>query len=95
MDPHDVFCPDTTCPATGQQSGQGNIDIHSRSPQRYRRCNVCQKTFSARKGTPLYRRRTPRATLAVVLTLVAYGCPIAAIEAAAFGFRRRTVRHRD
>jgi transposase-like protein/IS1 family transposase len=89
MDPHNVFCPNPSCPATGQ-SGEGNIKIHSRHPQRYR-CNVCQKTFAARKGTPLYRRRTPEATIAVVLTLLAYGCPLAAIEAA-FGFQRRTVQ---
>jgi transposase-like protein/IS1 family transposase len=89
MDPHNVFCPNTDCPATAQ-CGQGNIKIHSRSPQRYR-CNVCQKTFGARKGTPLYRRRTPEATIVLVLTLVAYGCPIAAIEAA-FGLQRRTVQ---
>jgi transposase-like protein len=89
MDPHDLFCPNTACPATGQ-IGQGNINIHSRSPERYR-CNVCQKTFGARKGTPLYRRRTPEATIVMVLTLVAYGCPIAAIEAA-FGFQRRTIQ---
>jgi len=89
MDPHDVFCPNPSCPATGQ-IGEGNINIHSRSPERYR-CNVCQKTFGARKGTPFYRRRTPEATIAMVLTLVAYGCPIAAIEAA-FGFQRRSVQ---
>ena len=89
MDPHDVFCPNTACPATGQ-IGQANINIHSRQPKRYR-CNLCQKTFGARKGTPLYRRRTPEATIVMVLTLVAYGCPIAAIEAA-FGFQRRTVQ---
>jgi transposase-like protein len=39
----------------------------------------------------LYRLSTPEATIALVLTLVAYGCPIAAIEAA-FGFQRRTVQ---
>jgi transposase-like protein len=89
MDPHDVFCPNPTCPATGQ-IGEGNINIHSRQPERFR-CNVCQKTFGARKGTPFYGRRTPEATIALVLTLVAYGCPIAAIEAA-FGFQRRTVQ---
>lgn len=88
MDPHTVFCPNPTCPATGQ-GGEGNINVHSRQPERYR-CNVCKKTFGARKGTPLYRRRTPEATIILVLTLVAYGCPIAAIEAA-FGFQRRTV----
>ena len=89
MDPHTVFCPNTTCPATGH-SGEGNIKVHSRQPERYR-CDVCRKTFGARKGTPLYRRRTPEATIVMVLTLVAYGCPIAAIEAA-FGFQRRTVQ---
>lgn len=89
MDPHDVFCPDSACPATGQ-TGEDNIKVHSRHPERYR-CNVCTKTFSARKGTPFHRRRTPEATIIVVMTLVAYGCPIAAIEAA-FGLRRRTVQ---
>jgi transposase-like protein len=89
MDPHNVFCPNSACPATGQ-IGEGNIKIHSHSPKRYR-CNVCQKTFSARKGTPFYRRRIPEATIVMVLTLIAYGCPLAAIEAA-FGFQRRTVQ---
>jgi hypothetical protein len=48
-----------------------------------------KQTFGSRKGTPLYRRRTPEATIVLVLTLVAHGCPIAAIEAA-FGLQRRT-----
>jgi transposase-like protein len=62
------------------------------APSRARyRCDVCHQTFGARKGTPLYRRRTPQATIILVMTLVAYGCPIAAIEAA-FGFQRRTVQ---
>ena len=90
MDPHYVFCPDPpACPATGRV-GEGNIKIHSRQPERYR-CNVCRKTFGAREGTPFYRRRTPEATIVLVMTLVAHGCPIAAIEAA-FGLRRRTVQ---
>jgi len=57
MDPHTTFCPNTTRPATAR-IGEGNIEIHSRQPERYR-CNVRQKTFGARKGAPLYRRRTP------------------------------------
>jgi transposase-like protein len=89
MDPHTVFCPNPACPATGQ-SAEGNIKVHSRQPERYR-CEVCQKTFGSRKGTPLYRRRTPEATIVLVLTLVTHGCPIAAVEAA-FGLQRRTVQ---
>ena len=89
MDPQHVFCPNLDCPARGQ-IGQGNIGVHSWQEQRYR-CHVCGQPFSARKGTPFYRRRTPEATMEQILTLVAHGCPIPAIEAA-FGIQRRTVQ---
>jgi transposase-like protein len=89
MDPHATFCPNLDCPARGQV-GQGNITIHSYHPRRFK-CHVCTRTFSARHGTPLYRRRTAEATMIQVTTLVAYGCPIPAIEAA-FGLQRRTVQ---
>ena len=89
MDPQQVFCPNLDCPARGQV-GQGNIGVHSWTEQRYR-CHVCGQPFSARTGTPFYRRRTAEATIERVVTLVAHGCPIAAIEAA-FGFQRRTVQ---
>lgn len=55
------------------------------------RCTVCKKTFSARTGTPFLNVKTSTDTIALVLTLIAYGCPIVAIEAA-FGVQRRTVR---
>jgi hypothetical protein len=55
------------------------------------RCTVCQKTFSARAGTPFYRRSTDEAIITLVVTLIANGCPPAAIEAA-FGLQRQTVR---
>ena len=89
MDPQETFCPNLHCPARGQV-GQGNITIHSYHPRRYK-CQVCRRTFSARHGTPFYRRRTAEATMIQVTTLVAHGCPIPAIEAA-FGLQRRTVQ---
>ena len=88
MDSHDVFCPNPDCPARGRMN-EGNIWIHARTPLRYR-CTICQKTFSARAGTPFYRRSTAEAIITLVVTLVAHGCPPAAIVAA-FGFQRQTV----
>ena len=89
MNPHDVFCPHPDCPARGRANA-GNIWIHARTPPRYR-CTVCDTTFSSRAGTLFYRRSTEEATIICVLTLLAHGCPPAAIEAA-FGIQRQTVR---
>jgi transposase-like protein len=88
MNPHDVFCPNRDCPARGRINA-GNIWIHGRTPPRYR-CTVCGTTFSERAGTLYYRRSTDEATITCVVTLVAYGCPPAAIEVA-FGVQRQTV----
>ena len=88
MNPQAVFCPNPDCPARGR-GGEGNIWIHARTPPRYR-CTVCDTTFSAGVGTPFYRRSTDEATIALVVTLVAHGCPIAAIVVA-FAIQRQTV----
>lgn len=88
MNPHAVFCPNPDCPARGH-TGEGNIWIHAHTPPRYR-CTICGKTFSERAGTPFYRRSTDEATITCVVTLVAHGCPIPAVEAA-FGVQRQTV----
>jgi transposase-like protein len=88
MDPTTVFCPNLACPARGK-TGQGNIGIHSQKEQRFI-CHACHKTFSATKGTAFYRLRTAAETVALVVTLLAYGCPVQAIVAA-FGFDERTV----
>lgn len=77
------------CLARGQ-IGEGNIGIHSRKRQRYW-CRVCNTPFSARAGTPFYRRRTDEETITHVVTLVGHGCLVPAIEAA-FGFQAQTVR---
>src|SRR5687768_7179997 len=88
MDPTTAFCPNCHCHARGQ-IGQGNIGIHSRKEQRFI-CHECHKTFSATKGTVFYRLRTAAETVALVVTLLAHGCPVQAIVAA-FGFDERTV----
>jgi transposase-like protein len=76
------------CPARGQR-GQGNIGIHSRKDKRFI-CTECRKTFSATTGTAFYRLRTAAETVALIVTLLAHGCPVQAIVAA-FGFDERTV----
>jgi transposase-like protein len=88
MDPTTTFCPNLACPARGQV-GQGNIGIHARKDQRCI-CTQCRKTCAATKGTAFYRLRTPAETVALVLTLLAHGCPLHAIVVA-FGVDERTV----
>jgi transposase-like protein len=88
MDPQTVFCPNLACPARGQV-GKGNIGIHSKLEGRYL-CRQCGQTFAARKETAFHRLRTPEATVTIVVTLLAYGCPLQAVVKA-YGFDERTV----
>lgn len=88
MDPTTTFCPNMACPARGQ-IGQGNIGIHSRKDRRFI-CTQCRKTFAATYGTVFYRLRTAGDLVALILTLLAHGCPVQAIVVA-FGFDERTV----
>jgi len=89
MNPKELFCPNIDCPARGQID-KGNLSIHSRKKKRCI-CHVCQQTFTTTQGTIFYRLRTSPITVLLVITLVAYGCPIQAIVKA-FGFDERTVR---
>jgi transposase-like protein len=89
MNPQDTWCPNSACPARGQV-GQGNIGIHSQKERRFR-CSQCGKTFGARTGTIFHRRRTSETIIEQVVTLLSYGCPIVAIEAA-FGIQAQTAR---
>jgi transposase-like protein len=89
MDPQPTFCPNLDCPARGQ-IGEGNIIGHGRQRPRSK-CTVCGETFSPRRGTPLYRRRTSEDLVTLVITLLAHGCPPVAIEVA-FGLQTRTVK---
>jgi len=88
MQPSEQFCPKLKCCARGQK-GQGNIAVHDRKRQRYR-CKTCKQTFSSRRGTMLEGLRKPTELIVIVVTLLAYGCPIQAIVHA-FGLDERTV----
>jgi transposase-like protein len=90
MNPQEIFCPNLDCPARGQ-CGKGNIGVHSQVEQRYI-CHECQQTFTATKGTLFYRLRTEAQTVLLVITLLAYGCPLQAIVKA-FGFHERTIKN--
>lgn len=76
------------CARCGSESN-GRIGIHSHQERRYK-CHRCGKTFSERYGTPLYGLKAPTWQVVVVLTLLAYGCPLQAIVIA-FGLDERTV----
>ena len=71
MDPARTFCPNPACAARGQ-TGQGNIGIHSRKEQRFI-CTECRKTFTATKGTAMYRLRIAAETVSLVVALMS--CP--------------------
>jgi transposase-like protein len=88
MDPQGRFCHNPECWAYGR-AGEEHIVIHSQKERRYR-CKRCSKTFSATKGSALYRTHKPHEMLTTVVTLMAYGCPLQAIVAA-FGLDERTI----
>src|SRR5882762_9272321 len=88
MDASKQLCPNVECTSRGQ-SGHGNIVIHQKSRPRYK-CKTCGKTFSARAGTALAGLRKPTEVIVMVITLLAYGCPIQAIVQA-FGLDERTI----
>src|SRR5258706_4209996 len=83
-----VLCPNVDCKAGGN-IGQGNIVSHGRKRPRYR-CKTCGKTFSAKEGTLCAGLRKPTELIVLVVTLLAYGCPVQAIVHA-FGLDERTV----
>ncbi len=90
MDPHRRFCHNTRCWAYGRV-GEGHIVIHSQKERRYR-CKRCSKTFSETiGGTALYRVHKPHELLTIVVTLLAYGCPVLQAIVAGFGLDERTV----
>jgi transposase-like protein len=88
MNAQEVFCPNPTCEARGQR-GAGNIVSHGQQRPRYK-CQRCGKTFSATAGTMYAGLRSEVTLVVVVVTLLAYGCPLQAIVQA-YGLDERTV----
>ena len=88
MDPRGQFCHNPACWAYGRV-GEGHVVSHSRRERRYR-CRRCGKTFSATRGTALYRAHKAAGVAVQVVTLLAHGCPPRAVVAA-FGWDERTV----
>lgn len=88
MNPQEQVCHNPQC-WVYDRVGAGQIVIHSRREQRYR-CKRCGKTFSTTTDTALYRLHKPHALVVIVVTLLAYGCPVQAIVAA-YGLDERTV----
>jgi transposase-like protein len=89
MNPQELFCPNFACPARGQ-CGEGNIIGHGRKKPRFK-CQVCRQTFSPTIGTPWHRLHYPASVVTLVVTLLAWGCPVPAIVRA-FGLDERTVQ---
>ncbi|HEU5384244.1 MAG TPA: hypothetical protein VFV38_53310 [Ktedonobacteraceae bacterium] len=51
---------------------------HGKKRERYK-CKACGKTFCARQGTMFVGLRKPEKLIVIVVTLLAYGCPVQAI----------------
>jgi transposase-like protein len=83
MRPELVVCPKSDCGASDA------IGIHSHQERRYI-CHTCHRTFAETTGTMLYGRKHPIWLILVVLSLLAYGCPIPALVAT-FDLDERTI----
>ena len=77
MDPTTTFLPQYGV-SRQSQTGQGNIGIQARKARRFI-CTQCRKTFAATYGTVFYRLRTAGDLVALIMTLLALGCPVQAI----------------
>lgn len=78
-----AVCPNSACDATSR------IGVHSHKQRRFI-CHGCKTTFADTTGTMLYGLKQPAWLVVIVLTLLAYGCPIPAIVAA-FELDERTI----
>ena len=86
MNPQEQVCPNPECCASGKD---GKIGVHSRQDKRYR-CKACGRTFTVTMGTAYYRLKKSHELFTLVVSLLAYGCPVQAIVAS-FQIDERTV----
>jgi transposase-like protein len=89
MNPQEQFCPNNNCADRGK-IGYGNIVSHSQKEQRCK-CQTCGRTFAIRRGTALHGLKKEADQFVLVVSLLAYGCPVQAIVRA-LGLDERTVR---
>lgn len=89
MDPSKTSCPNPDCPMHGH-TGEDHIALHSKKEKRWR-CRKCGRTFAATTGTIFYRRKYEHRFISQMVSLLAYGCPPAAIEET-YELDERTVR---
>jgi len=82
MKPELITCPYCEAPE--------RIGIHSKKDRRYK-CHNCHKSFTETSGTVFYGLHYPVWLIVVVLSLLAYGCPVPAIVGA-FLIDERTIR---
>ncbi len=80
MDDLKIFCcQNPACPDYGQR-GLDNLRVCFRNgPDKQRRvlaCRTCQKRFSERKGTPLYRSKLPEEKALSVLQHLQESCGV-------------------
>jgi transposase-like protein len=72
-------CLNSDCPTYGQR-GLDNLRVCFRNgPNKQRRvlaCRTCQRRFSERKGTPLYRAKLPEAKALSVLQHLQENCGV-------------------
>ncbi len=72
-------CLNRDCPGYGRRDA-GNLSVCMRYGRERQHCllycTTCRARFSARKGTPLFGARLPRAKLLAVLAHLADGCGV-------------------
>ena len=89
MNPQDEFCPNMDGPDRGK-IGEGNVICHSQK-EKHCKCKTCGKTFSVTRGTALFDIKKDAGLFVMVVTLLAFGCPVQAIVHV-MGLDERTVR---